>query len=283
MNQSSARTSLIRWANGAVLLIALVAAAYFAWSYSGPYRWLAELQMRLWGSFQAVLTFLLTLILLFAPPLKVLQRWGPRPTHSAEEPVAVAAADSTTQPTGSFLVWLQVLIAGAVLAFLGIRDRQTLQPGATASRVSCAELEANGPPESGWLEVDGIPLRDAKVEAQHNYGEYVYVPLVSPSWSAGRPIPVVLRLDRHGPRPGNVTVYPGTRVADGMPGFVRSRYEDAGLDVAQAVVLDFGRTPADGAALARIAIIAGPVLLLAGLVGALVTWRRRAPRPRFHV
>jgi hypothetical protein len=276
VSQSSPRPSPIRWLNVLILLIGLAGTPYFAWTYSGPYRWLAELQMWLLGSFQVVLTFALTFILLVVPAAKVLRRWGPRPTAPAEEPVAVAGSDSSTRATGPFLIWVQVITAGAVFTFLAIRDHKPVQPGATPTRVSCAELEANGPPESGWLEVEGIPLLDARVEAQHNYGEYVYVPLVSPSWSTGRPIAVVLRLDRNGPRQGDVTGYQGTRVADGMPGFVRSRYEDAGLNVAQAVVLDFGRTPADGAALARIAIIVGPLVLLAGLVGALVTSRRRA-------
>ena len=48
-------------------LLILAVLAYWWYTYSGPYRWLAELQLHFFGSFDIVITLLATVALLLAP------------------------------------------------------------------------------------------------------------------------------------------------------------------------------------------------------------------------
>jgi hypothetical protein len=54
-------------------LVAIAIAGYCAWTFSGPYRWLVETQMALFGGYRPILTFALLVLVLIVALLGVLQ------------------------------------------------------------------------------------------------------------------------------------------------------------------------------------------------------------------
>ena len=57
---------------GAMLMcICGALAGYWWWSYSGPFRWIAERQLQWFGSYEESITFVLTAAIAFAPLLVV--------------------------------------------------------------------------------------------------------------------------------------------------------------------------------------------------------------------
>jgi hypothetical protein len=262
----------------------LLATIYFAFTYSGSYRWLAELQLDVFESYGPALTFIFSLLMLLLPSVALMrlgQRVGllPRPEHGETGQGTQEAARSlaTQQRVAQVQPWLVLAAMGGTLTFVGVQQQLALRAGARLVSVRCEELEAQRVPDASWLEIEGRPIWDALLEVDENYGQFIYLPLVSRGWSASRPVGVVLRVDRHDKRPLIGPTYRGARFADGLSGMVRARYEQAGLNVTGALVLDVGRNPADRATSAGIFIIAGPILLLLGLVVTYLKWRRSRP------
>src|SRR5213078_5359418 len=56
---------------GIILLVAL--SFYFMYTYSGPFRWLAELQMKVMSSYSEELTLILTMFVLILPALGIVK------------------------------------------------------------------------------------------------------------------------------------------------------------------------------------------------------------------
>ena len=55
------------WLALAIMIGTAVLAIYWDHTYSGPYRWLAELQLRWLGQYWKTMTFLLAVMILLAP------------------------------------------------------------------------------------------------------------------------------------------------------------------------------------------------------------------------
>jgi hypothetical protein len=261
-------------------VVAVTATLYFAFEYSGPFRWLAELQRRIFGSYHGSLTVLLTLGVFFGPwvlALRIARRFRRRGSYDPEAPVRDERLQS---------VWVQrvlriqrpVFIAavGGALIFIGVRDERSMQAGNEPRRVSCAALEATEIPNEGWLELSCTARWDAGIEAKHDYGDFLYVPLVSTRWTPGRPVAAVMRIDRSTVHSSGGPPYRGARLPYDLPGFVRERYAQAGFDVGHSLLLELGTSPGKTVARARVFQIVGPVLLLVGLIGVAVRWRASA-------
>jgi hypothetical protein len=272
-------TTLPRWFRfvGLLSLVAVVAASiYFAYAFAGPYRAIAELQMRLSDSYHPQLTFVFTLLALLLPAVAVLKfaqgaGWLPRPG----DPVADAANGAVVQARVTAIKnWALMAAIGAVGVFVGIRQQHEARAGTELTRVRCEQLEAGQVPDASWLEIEGNPVWDAALEASHDYGQFTYVPLISAGWSRAQPVGAMLRIDRNERHPADGPSFRGARIPDGLPGFVRTQYEEAGLDVARAVVLEHGMDPAARTTQARFFVIAGAVLLAIGTVATVLRWRR---------
>ena len=58
---------LNRLLGGALMVGVMALTFYFMITYTGPFQWLAELQLKWWGSYEETITFLLTFILTALP------------------------------------------------------------------------------------------------------------------------------------------------------------------------------------------------------------------------
>jgi hypothetical protein len=258
--------TLRRWALGGLFGVALLAAVYGAYSYAGPYRWLAELSMSVFGSYSPKLTFLFSLVLLMLPAGVLSARFAP-----AAAPDQIRAAAVNAARMARIQLWLSVAVVGAVLLFVGGRDLLAARAGATLMRTSCASIEAGHMPAGTWLEIEGDAIVGAAVETKEGYASHAYVPLVSDTWSKAKPLAVVLRFTGDAPRDLNARSFQGGLSSEDLPGMVRTAYEAEGVEAESALVLNVGNVPNKNLTSRQLTAAAG---LLALLIGGFMCWRK---------
>src|SRR5687767_13014455 len=138
-------------------LVCAVPTIYWAATYSGPYRWIAEMQLRWLGMYEGGLTFVLTLFLVLVPLLIV--RFLVKKLAFSKQSDEGAEPGWWQQVLRYFADLMLVLIG---LIFIGIGAflyyRVTGETQATAINVE--ELEAGKKAGKLWLEVSGRLLFD---------------------------------------------------------------------------------------------------------------------------
>lgn len=254
------------------LVLGVLGALYSMFFYAGPYRWLAELQMRWFDRYYVKSTAAFTVVLCVAPPavaLRVLQVSGllPKP--------ATATVTSPREPFGRRLSraqnWLIVFAVGVGLGVFSAQSLYVAARGAKLVKISAKELEQGTQPTSTWLQISGDPVWDASLSTEENRNQFRYVPVVSALWKPGTKVAALLRFkEESGERMGDLNLR-GTVDITGVPGMVQSAYEEGGLDVRDAVLLDVGESPDEKAGAARIMLPLSVVLML---VGGVVLYRR---------
>lgn len=209
--------------------------AYWWYTYSGLYRWLAELQIQLIGAYYPTYTGIFTIVLLFLPfvglTVLVHKAFGFEPLDSVE-----------SAPPGQADAWLRqnslslgLFVMGVVFVGIGLYN---LVAGWTAGKrtpVALAELEAGALPPTRWVLLDGTLVHDRALMQGEQHGGRD---------EKGRPlgtyfIPVVA----HGRDPAQATVFlkihtrrldelkmplEGTLVPSGLPGPIRVAFEERG-------------------------------------------------------
>lgn len=261
---------LPRWVPGVSFGVSVIATIYCAFSYAGPFRWIAELSMSVFGSYSPKLTFMLSFIVLLLPSAALAARLKAQssPQEQAERKRAGAARDAKLLRVQS---WLMLATVGGVLFFVGVRDLWAARTGATLVHTSCASIEAGSTPTGSWLEIEGSAIPSAAIETEEGYSKYVYVPFVSDNWSKKHPLPVVLRLGAAVRGELNARSYQGSLDWDGLPGMVRTAYEAEGVQAANALVLNVGREPHKNLATSQLLAAGG---LLGLLLGGFMIWRK---------
>ena len=262
--------TLRRWALGGLFGVSLLAVIYCAYSYSGPYRWLAELSLSIFGSYSPKFTFMLSVLLLLIPPavLSVLLGLAPAAAAHAEQK---RVAEAQAAKLARVQVWLILTTVGAVFLFIGVRDLLAARAGASLIRTSCASIEAGNAPAGTWLEIEGTAIASAAVETEEGYAKHLYVPFVSDTWSKTQPLPVVLRLGATVRGDLNAHSYQGGLASEDLPGMVRTAYEAEGVQAANALVLNVGSVPHDNLSTSQLMAAGG---LLGLLLGGFLTWRK---------
>ncbi|MBI3709893.1 MAG: hypothetical protein HY246_19775, partial [Proteobacteria bacterium] len=242
-----------------ILVFAAVAYAIYAWIvYGGPYRWLAELSLQWFGSYEPKLIFFATCVVLVGPPavvLIVLAKLAPdllrRPVGAAPQSIAARVANALTQPGK-----LESPAGLRVLAGIGVA---ALAVGAGAGwlgyQKSMApvtfvpfEVAGKGPPPASHVALTGIAVTGLIVEHKETISGstriHTYFPLIEPGWSKSEPIRFFVR--------PNVTVYrdggtmyrlhpdtppfkmtqTGVLFRNDLPGLISAEYEKHGFKLA---------------------------------------------------
>jgi hypothetical protein len=240
---------------GTAWALGLLLALFWWWTYTGPYRWLTELQLRLFDAYFPFYTWAVVFVLtgvagslvafLLLLPLALTRR----PVAEADDRAAAARVDAWMRAHRLRMFGLLVGVVGAVGgAFL-------LAVGLTAGKltaVSAAALEAGQDPGSRWLQVQGRPRAEDDLVMEDPGGGPMeqdhYLPLVSEQWRQGQPVAVYLKAS--GPRFVEVKgrlrggTYEGLAWPSGLPGPVRVEFEKRGLTPARNyLLLDYGNRP----------------------------------------
>lgn len=261
----------------AAIALGLVGAVYSMIFYVGPYRWLAELQLRWFDRYYASTTVAFTLLLCVVPPSVALRLLVVNSALPAGSFAAMAAGVGRGPFRGRFSRarrWVIVFGVGATLVVLSTRDLVVAARGKQLLQVSAHQLERGAEPAGTWLEIQGNPLWDSAVLTEEDHKSLRYVPVVSDDWRPGAKIGALLRITEGVlGAPLDPQRLSGTVDVTGVPGLVQSAYADQELDVADAVLIDAGESPEHKAGTARFLISLGAVLMLLGGVVSFVRLR----------
>jgi hypothetical protein len=247
-------------------------------TYTGPFQWLAELQLRWMDSYSEKFTFVLTMVALVLPAWLIwkfvevaIRRLGPGVGNAGDSAVAGAAGSSGVKPREIKLPAVTILpLVGVIVLGIGLF---MYWRGATAgplTAVKVKDLEEGKKPASSHLKVEGVPMWEETISFKKSGKDY-YVPLVSPGWKPGVVAVYVECKEDDLPRaPGmEVKSFTGMRAVGGLPGPVRVAFEKNLFKPAEGYVVI--ETREDPVKLVRFA--KWPTWIGAGLVGVgLMVW-----------
>lgn len=265
--------------NSKVMAVAVFAAVgitlYWAFTYSGPYRYLAELQLKWMGSYVPKLTVMVIILgfLLIAGAIKVVLRGAERPVPGpANAPVAAVPANNTAVPQA----WLQYVRYLAPLVVVGFGGWMYFNGTQAGSLQQLAAVDF----ESGKLQ-SRIVYAEVRGHLSRTYlskENYLYIPMYTEA-SPKFPVRLVVGVNEkdankqlRGDADGSVTV---RGIADkGLEGDVKYAFEKNGMAVADTVwVVHTGRAPGDDRTAGIILMAIG--VGLAGLFFAVDSYKKK--------
>lgn len=268
----AARGGALQLSLVAALVAGALAAAYSMAFYAGPYRWLAEKQLRWFDAYYVSLTVILTLCLFVVPPLvaaRVLVAGGRIASDSTLALLVSSGIGARLRErVARARFWLILLVVGGGLIVLSVRDLAVAARGKQLEALTASALEAGAQPRGTWLEIQGTPVWDATIESEERHQRWSFVPIVSEQWQPGAKVRALLRVRSDEAEQVDANALRGTLDWTGVPGVVRSAYREAQLDVEDALLIDYGTSPAERTAASNILIGLGGVLALIGGAGA---------------
>ena len=260
----------------AVAAIAMVGMTlYWTFTYSGPYRYLAELEVKWLGYYVPKLTAMVIILgfLAIAGLIKVVLRGAERPVPGpANAPVAAAPAKNVAVPQP----WLQHARYAAPLIVVGIGGWMYFNGTQAGSLQQLAAVDF----ESGKLH-SRVVYADVRGHLSRTYlskENYLYIPMYT-EVSGKFPVRLVVGVNEkdankrlHAEEDGTVTV---RGIADrGLEGDVKYAFEKNGMVVADTVwVVHAGRAPGDDRRFGM--IMAGIGVVLAGIIFAVDSYKKR--------
>ena len=248
---------------------------YWTFTYSGPYRYLAELQLKWMGYYVPKLTAMVIILgfLAIAGVIKVILRGAERPVPGpANGPVAAVPVTNTAVPQP----WLQYVRYAAPLIVVGIGGW----------------MYFNGTQAGGLQQLTAIDFGSGKLQSRMVYADvrghlsrtylskenYLYIPMYTEA-NGKAPVLLVVGVNErdankrlHAEADGSVIV---RGIADkGLEGDVKYAFEKNGMSVADTVwVVHAGRAPGDDRMAGTIMMAIG--VALAGLFFAVDSYKKR--------
>jgi hypothetical protein len=283
-----------------VFVGAMLLTAYFAWTYSGLYRWFAELQIARTGEFHPKVTLLFTFCVLIVPATIAIslgryisqQLLGNDATDSLAN-----ASDHEAQTVGRSIApsgethvrtrrihgkpWCAVFavvlwIAGGAVWF-------AYKPGDALSQTTIEAWESGQAPPTQWVNLHGKALAKAAITYGNPGTGEVYIPVISNKWRAGQSVKVFLKCSEINFKKGNVATaldHEGIVEWWGMPGPVRARFERYGVIPADDyVIIGVGASPETRRKGAIFLITVGCVAMVMQCVYTLMHSVRNTRRP----
>ena len=247
---------------------------YWTFTYSGPYRYLAELQLKWMGYYVPKLTAMVIILgfLAIAGVIKVILRGAEMPVPGANGPVAAVPVTNKAVPQP----WLQYVRYAAPLIVVGIGGWMFF----------------NGTQAGGLQQLTAIDFGSGKLQSRMVYADvrghlsrtylskesYLYIPMYTEA-NGKAPVRLVVGVNErdankrlHAEADGSVIV---RGIADkGLEGGVKYAFEKNGMTVADTVwVVHAGRAPGDDRMAGTIIMAIG--VALAGLFFAVDSYKKR--------
>lgn len=259
----------------AAMLGTVAITLYWTFTYSGPYRYLAELQLKWFGYYVPKLTAIVIILgfLLIAALLKVVFRGAERPVPGAANtptPTMPGFRPAAPQP------WLQyVRYAGPVIVLgIGVWAYYNGTHAGSLQQLSALDFQ-NGNLQGRivYADVRGH-LSDMYLVQEH----YLYIPMTADG-KEGSPVRLLVGVNEnqmkkylHREDDGTFTV---RGVADkGLQGDLKYAFEKNGMTVAEpAWVVHTGRAPGDDRTIGM--VLAGLSIVFAGLIFAFDSYKKR--------
>ena len=266
MNRQYLRLMSPLWAAAATLYI------FYAWvTFSGLWRWLAELQVGLFGAYSLNMTMVALLVVVIVPAA-LLRRWFGGPTPPAGRPLT---AMPRARPRTLALIGVGLLVVAVGAGGLGYRKSQ--------ERVEFERLDLSHyqPPASTHVELTGLAHPGMSVTRPHSTNgssiKSTYLPVTGRDWRRDQPITHFLKPAEPigGDAPIEISLR-GVLVRDDLPGIVAAEYEKHGLTLASPLYILDTKADADYAAygiVAMGAVVAALLCLVMSVVVRVQSWR----------
>jgi len=264
-------------------ILAMTVAAATWWFHVGPVRWLVQLQYRVFGSYQLLLTVIVTGLSIF-----LAMYWVHRLMRRIVLP-ALAGPDSTMSPWRQRVQqvsWESTSSWAGLTAMALIASFAFEYQVARTSRwsvLSAAEIEAGATPATGLLQTSGYPVKSMTVGYTIGGSRYVVAPVTATTGVEPHHISM-LAIARERSADARFSEYAGVEPMNlsgviplgGLPLIVKTIYEDNSITFdANLVVLQLGSSRASDLQrwLAHASVVAALGLLVVTLIDARRTWR----------
>jgi hypothetical protein len=205
--------------------VGLGAAFYFMFTYSGPFQWLAEWQIRVFGSYEEGITLILSMLLIVGPLFAVkyaVRRIG---FQSSTAP-SVDVTPGLILPSW----WNRLLFASLVFGGIGaFMLYQGLSAGPLI-KTTIDALEKGERPSSHFVEVQGMAIWEDAPWVEGS-GKKFYVPVVSDNWQPKQPVAAYLEVsakEYEGRTGVQIDSFKGLTYGS-LPGVLRTRLVDSVL------------------------------------------------------
>lgn len=250
-------------------------AAFWWYTYSGPYRWLADWQIREQGTFYPTYTFVAVFLipLVLAAILIQVGCWLAGVRFDAEKTEASIEQWKTWHQDRQYRI--MALAVGSVVLALGGYSLYVGTNAGPRTSLSVAALENGSMPPSRWLALSGTLRKEDQVSWKVKNKVEIYVPLVSENWQPGKPIAVLVRAkEGEDGSPERLLrsdegMVEGLVDPLGLPGHVRTTLTDNGvITAAEPVVLDYRSDPRVQVVLGWMGVALGGTLIL----GSTLVW-----------
>ena len=282
-----------------VFVGANVLTAYFAWTYSGFYRWFAELQIARTGQYEMKVTLLITFLVLIVPPTMLIslsryiaermlgtgpsdlddrvRDYEPQTSGPSLAPSGVTDRGARQTHSKSFcaLFGLPFLAVFAVVMWvIGGVFWYEYKTGDQMPYTTIEDWESGHAPTTQWVNLHGRTIPNAAVVFGRPGSEDIYVPVVSAKWRLGQPVQVFLKIYENEARKGKWSIefdHQGMVGWEGLPGPVRARFEDRRLSPSEHyAVVEVGSSPENCRIGAIVLMSVGCLAVLAHCVGRLI-------------
>lgn len=255
---------------GVLFVVLYIPAIYFAYTYSGPYQWIAELQIKYFGGYSRELTLMLTALSLWIVlnlPVAMIVRvveamWiSPSPNSTGAKKKDYYLLKSA----GPYIV-----VLGLIALAAGVYDyKHPIFPD-ELEQANVADFEGHTRPSSTFLNLHGDPVWSAAIHWDDTSAERIYVPLVSPTWKTGQPVSVFLSLGKsefdQWSKDSKIRLFRGIISPAPLIGPVRVRLEKtAYLPAENAILFIRSDSPSSTDKLAMPTIAIGALIAFIGL------------------
>lgn len=268
-----------------ILLPTIALTAWWGWSYSGPYKWLASLQINLFGGYHPALTWTLLIVGMLIGELFVIRLLcgylnsarADIPEHFRPHEITESKPLRRGTPFAMLVHSLpvQCVAVGLGLFAVGAYVAYRLPTMNHLCKMTIDQLAAGVAPDSNWIELEAVAHFDQIVSIKRSINEY-YIPLTPATYSIGTPVIAYVSMYTLSitPKLNGVTKFNGIIDFDGLPGMVRSEFESRGFGPASSYMLiEHARTPDDKRALSNRLMIGG---IITAFAGALIFPAKRA-------
>lgn len=261
--------------------VALAGTLLSMWALIGPYRWIVQLQVALFGGYRVTPTVLLTFLLLWLPPVLIMRVFLRRRARTARDIPAHFSSPETRILSASVAKcasWLyrrvlctfpgHMVLVGAGLVGTSLFLHQRVASMGHLCEIDVGQLETGMEPDSSWLAVSGLPLLDAAVGI-HEHTTFFYFPIVSQEIPSNG-VAVYAKLHEREMLQGlleRTRRWEGVVETKAVPALVRLQHEKIGLYPAHNYrVLRIGRTPGKVRDTAEGVLLIGAIIAAIGVV-----------------
>jgi hypothetical protein len=245
------------------LLVSMGLSFYMMFAYEGPFRWTAELQLKIFGVYYEKVAFVVTFMLVYgaimlaAKPLEGLLRregggrWGEAPAG------------------------ILFTVMGLAVIGIGLWKVHRARHAGALTPVDAEVFDSGKAPPSLWVRVRGYAVNQAAVTFEHSHSTEKFIPIVSGSGTArehGVRLFLKVKADVAAAQPDEERgEYEGMLFPNDLPGALRVALQrDGVLKGSDYYVLELGKTPEDQVLMGKTLAGIRGVCAAIGVVVALV-------------